>query len=156
FVADGATLDVTLKARVLSNGVPINGRTVSYLIVAGSGTLNSATAKTDSNGYATNTLKLTSVASDVQVSTCVEPGSNPCKTFYITSVPATILRMEAVSGGTQIIPVGGGFQPVLVRITDNGTPPDPVQGVAVVFSTITTRPDPEDPFYWLGEAGSGG
>ena len=42
WIAQGATLNLTLTARVLSNGVPVNGRTVNYYLIEGIGNPESA------------------------------------------------------------------------------------------------------------------
>src|SRR5579862_2977550 len=73
-IAQGASASVSLIARVLSNGNPLPGRTVNYYLTKGSGTLNPPSAQTNGTGYATSTLQLSSLSSEVQVSVCVEPG----------------------------------------------------------------------------------
>ena len=118
WIAQGATLNLALTARVLSNGIPVNGRTVNYYLIKGSGTLNPPSAKTNNSGYASSTLQLLSLSGDVQVSVCVEPGDTPCRTFYGTAVPASSLRLQAVAGDLQLNTVGSAFQPVTVRVTD--------------------------------------
>jgi hypothetical protein len=139
WIAQGASLNVTLTARVLSNGVPVHGRTVNYYLIKGSATLNPPSATTNANGYATSTLELSSLPGDVQVSVCVEPGDIPCKTFYGTAVPASSLRLQAVAGDLQLITVGPAFQPLTVRVTDTSVPPNPVAGVSVLFQSLLGR-----------------
>jgi hypothetical protein len=148
FVAQGATLDVPISGRVLANGVPLNGRTVNFQVVKGTGTLSAANANTDANGYANTTLHITGLASDVQVSACVQPGSSPCQTFYVTSVPSSQLMLEAVAGTSQVTPVGQNFQPVTVRVTDSAPVPDPVRGAAVVFESLIGRWNQGSPVQW--------
>jgi hypothetical protein len=139
WIAQGATVNTTLTARVLSNGVPVKGRTVNYYLVKGSVTLSPPSSKTNATGYASSTLKIVSLPGDVQVSVCVEPGDVPCQTFYGVAVPASSLRLQAVVGDLQLITVGPAFQPVTVRVTDTSTPPDPVLGVSVVFQSLLGR-----------------
>jgi len=139
WIAQGAAINVALVARVLSNGSPLAGRTVSYYLTRGSGTLNPGSAKTDGNGYATSTLGISSMTGDEQVSVCVEPGDAPCKTFYGTSVPPSSQQLVAVSGDIQLVPVGQDFQAITVRVTDSATPPNPVRGCSVMFEAIIGR-----------------
>ena len=151
WIAQGATLNVTLTARVLSNGVPVNGRTVNYYLIKGSATLNPPSATTNTHGYASSTLQLSSLPGDVQVSVCVEPGDAPCKTFYGTAVPASSLRLEAVAGDLQLITVGPPFQPIAVRVTDASTPPDPVLGASVLFQSLLGRTNNDAPIVSGGD-----
>jgi hypothetical protein len=45
-VAQGATVDAPLTARLLANGTPVSGQTLNFLIGLGSGTVNPASAVT--------------------------------------------------------------------------------------------------------------
>jgi hypothetical protein len=139
WVADGATLNLPLTARVLSNGIPVSGRTVNYYLIKGSAVVNPASAKTNANGYVSTTLQLSSTFSDVQVSACVEPGDAPCKTFYGTAVPGSSIQLQAVAGDVQLNSVGTAFQPLTVRVTDLSVPPNPVLGVNVLFQSLIGR-----------------
>jgi hypothetical protein len=151
WIAQGATANVTLTARVLSNGTPIKGRTVNYYLIQGSATLNPPSAQTNSNGYASSTLQISSLPGDVQVSVCVEPGDAPCDTFYGTAVPASSLRLQAVAGDLQFITAAASFQPLTVRVTDTSTPPDPVLGVSVMFQSLLGRTNNDAPIVSGGD-----
>jgi hypothetical protein len=151
WIAQGATLNATLTARVLSNGVPLKGRTVNYYLIKGSAKLSPPSTKTNASGYASTTLKILSLPGDVQVSVCVEPGDAPCQTFYGTAVPASSLRLQAVAGDLQLITVGPAFQPVTVRVTDTSTPPDPVLGVGVTFQSLVGRTSNDVPIVSGGD-----
>ena len=151
WIAQGATLNLTLTARVLSTGVPINGRTVNYYLIKGSGTLNPPSSKTNTNGYASSTLQISSLPGDVQVSVCVEPGDAPCKTFYGTAVPASSIRLQAVAGDLQLLTLGTAFQPVTVRVTDTSAPPDPVVGAGVLFQSLLGRTNNDAPIVLGGD-----
>ena len=139
YIAQGATLDVPLVGRVLSNGKPLSGRSVTFTIVSGSGTLTFGTVNTDASGYATSTLHVSAISAAVQVSVCVQPGSQPCQPFYLTVTPASALQLEPVSGSLQVIASGQSFHPVTVRATDNATPANPVLGASVVFNSLVSR-----------------
>jgi IPT/TIG domain len=135
----GTTANLTLTARVLSNGIPQAGSSVNFQVLKGSAGLNPATASANANGYASSTLALTALAGDVQVSACVMPGEVPCVTFYGTAVPSSGLQLQAVAGTTQVVAVGHGLQPVVVRVTDLSTPANPVAGATVVFQSTVER-----------------
>jgi len=138
----GPILSVRLfpvTARVVSNGTPRANTTVNFTIVNGAGTLSAASAQTDSNGYATVTLSVTQIASLVQVSACVGPANAPCQPLYATPVPLSQLNLQPVAGQGQIA-AGQGFQPVVVRVVDSASPPNPVLGASVVFQATVLRP----------------
>ena len=73
WIAQGATLDVALSAKVLASGVGIAGRAVNYSITQGTGTLSGVSATTNASGIAITTLHLSAMAAEVDVSACVSP-----------------------------------------------------------------------------------
>ncbi len=150
WIAQGATVDVAIRARLLANGVPAGGNTLNYQVVKGTGTLSSASAVGDVNGFANSTLHLAAIAGDVQVSACVVPANQPCQIFSATAVPASALRLQPVAGSTQILPAGQSFQPVTVRATDSATPAHPVLGASVTFQVVVSRPAPAPPPVSIG------
>jgi IPT/TIG domain-containing protein len=152
WIAQGATVNVVLTARVLSNGIPIAGQVVNYQFLKGIGTLSANTTTTDNNGYSLTTLMLPSLAGDVLVSACAEPGDKPCQNFSATAVPVSALKLEPVAGSVQVVSTGQNFQPVTVRVTDSSAPPNPVQAANVIFDSIVTRPTPNAPVLTTGEA----
>jgi IPT/TIG domain len=154
WVAQGATADVPLEARLLSNGVPVSGRTINFQIGIGPGSLSSGTAVTDGGGYARSTLHVSSLATDVQGTACLAPANNPCQTFYVVSVAASALRLEEVSGSLQAVSIGQGFQPVVARVADSSTPSNPVLGATVLFQTTLFLPVPDEPLENQGESSS--
>jgi hypothetical protein len=139
WIAQGSTVDVDLAARLLSSGAPIPSSAVNYQVVKGSGTLGSASATSDVNGFANSLLHLASIAGDVQVSACVAPANLPCQIFTATAVPPSMLRLEPVGGSVQILPAGQGFQPITVRVTDSAIPAHPVLGANVTFQVVVSR-----------------
>lgn len=140
WIAQGATIDVPLAARLLANGSPVAGSIVNYQVVKGSGTLSSASPLSDPNGFANTTLHLAALGGDVQVSACVAPGNKPCQIFSVTAVPASALQLQPVAGSTQILAVGQSFKPVMVRVTNSATPAHPVLGANVTFQAVVSRP----------------
>jgi hypothetical protein len=153
WIAQGASINLPLTARVLSDGQPVNGRTVNYYLDKGSGTLNPPSAKTNSNGYATSTLGISSMSGDVQVSVCAEPGDAPCQTFYGTSVPGSSLQLQRVSGDVQLVSGTDSFQKIVARVTDSLS--DPVQGATVLFQAIIGRTADDAPIISGGDNNPG-
>jgi hypothetical protein len=153
WVAQGASPSIPVTARVLSNGNPVSIATVNYQITQGSGTLSSASTQTDSAGYATSNLQLSSIRTTTQVSVCVAPGNSPCLVFRVFAVSLSSLQLQPVGGTLQILQSGNNFQPVVVRVVDSSSPPHPVQGADVVFQSYTGRVPGHQPIVWAGEAG---
>jgi hypothetical protein len=136
WIASGATVTVPLTARALSNGAPRSNVKVSFTLVSGSAALSATSATTNSTGYATVNVTLSQFAALVQVSACV--GTSPCQPFYLNPVPLAQQNMQLVAGAGQII-AGQPFQPVVVRITDSSSPPNPVMAASVAFQTTVAR-----------------
>jgi hypothetical protein len=153
FIAQGATLNVPITARLLSTGSPLGGRAVNYSVLKGSGTFSSATVNTDANGYATSNLQLVALSGDLQVSACAAPGNAPCQIWNATAVPVTALQLQPVAGNTQVVAVGANFGPVAVRVTDQATPPDPVLGASVFFQSLVGRSPNDEPILWIAQSG---
>ena len=139
WISQGATTNVPLTARVLSNGAPQTTATVDFTVVNGSATLSAASAPVNSSGYATITLSLTQMSALVQVSACVAPTNAPCGMFYANAVPLSQQNLQPVAGAGQVS-TGQAFQPVVVRITDSSLPPNPVLAAPVAFQTTVLRP----------------
>ncbi|MGA8271577.1 MAG: IPT/TIG domain-containing protein [Candidatus Sulfotelmatobacter sp.] len=144
WVAQGASLSVSITARVLSSGAPQSGATVKFTVAQGSGSLSASTALTNSSGYASVTLTLTNFTANVQLSICV-PAGNPtaCQTVYGSAVSPSLWNLQAVSGANQVVS-GQGFQPLTVRVTDSSTPPNSVLGASVLFQSMMMRPAADD------------
>lgn len=139
WISQGATLSLPLTARALSNGSPRNKVQINFTIVSGSGSLSAASAQTNSSGYATVTLNLTQITSQVKVSACVAPGNAPCSLFYGNVVSLDQQRLQQISGAGQVS-TGKAFQPVVVRVTDSSAIPNPVMAGPVTFLTTVLRP----------------
>lgn len=153
WIAQGATLNLPITARVLSNGSALGGKTVNFQVMKGSGAFSSSTAITGSNGFATTNLQLSALAGEVDVSACVAPENAPCQTFSAFAVPVGSLQLQPVSGSTQVLPVGVGFSPVTVRVTDQAIPPDPVLGASVFFQSLVGRSPDGEPVLWIAQSG---
>ncbi len=148
----GATLDVPFTARLLANGVPQSGQSLTWQVGIGSGTMSPRTVTSDGDGKGRSTLHINAMGGDVQGTVCVGPGNSPCQTFYVMQVAATALKLQAVAGSLQTIRVGQSFQPIWVRVTNSATPPNPVMGVPVAFQSLVFLPDEDAPV----ETGSDG
>jgi hypothetical protein len=138
-IMQGATVNVTLTARVLTNGLPLNGSSVNFQVLKGSADLSASTVTTNAHGYASTIVEISSMAGDIQVSACVGPGNSPCQNFSATSIPAAVLQLQAVAGSPQVVTAGQALQPVVVRVTDSSTPANPVLGASVAFQFTGER-----------------
>ena len=144
WIAQGANVSVPITARVLNNGVPTAGVTVNFTVPQGTGSLSSSSAVTNSNGYASVTLTLTNFTGNVQLSACVAPGGSPCQTVSGNAVLPALLNLQPVAGAGQII-AGSAFQPLIVRVTDSASPPNPILGASVLFLSAVLRPPAQSP-----------
>jgi len=153
WIAQGATVALPIAARVLSNGSLVSGANVNYQITAGSGTLSAASVVTDSNGNASVSLQVNSLAASVRVSVCGEPNNSPCQTLNATMVQISSVQLQAVSGTLQMVSPGQTFQPVAVRVIDSSNPPHPVVGGNVAFVAYIGRMPGNEPIVWAGGAG---
>jgi hypothetical protein len=77
----------------------------------------------------------------VQVTACVAPGNSPCRTINANLVPPSQQTLQSISGGGQAIPLNQAFQPVVVRVVDQSTPPNSVIGATVIFLSMVLRPE---------------
>jgi len=154
WISQGANVSVPLTAQLLSNGVARNNVQVNYTLVSGSGTLSAASAKTNSNGYATVNLTVTQFTAPAQVTACATPGNVPCGTFYISPVPTAEQHLQQISGAGQVSS-GQALQPIVVQVTDSASPPDAVIAAPVVFLETVLRPGGTAPTGGSGETNSG-
>jgi hypothetical protein len=150
-VAQGATMSVTLTARVLSNGTPLPGQVVNFSLYHGSGTLIPPSATTDANGYARSSLQLSNFSTEADGNACAGSNNSPCIGFHVFPVASSGLRLQAVAGDLQLITVGPSFQPITVRITDFSAPPNPVLGVSVLFQSLLGRTNSDAPIVFGGD-----
>jgi len=151
-VEQGTIVTVPLLARVLNPAGPQPGVQVNFQIVPGGrGVLGAGSVVTDASGNSANFLHLAPVSAGVQVTACVAPASNPCKTFVVTSVPPSVLQIQAVSGTQQLVTEGQPVAPFTALVTDNSIPPYPVFGAPVTFSTILSRSGTSGPSVTVGD-----
>ena len=143
WIAAGASLSVPLTARLVSLGAPQSGKQVNFFIDQGSGSLSSASAVTNSSGYAIVNLTVTNFTVGMQLSACAAPGNNPCQNISVNAVAAAAMNLQAVAGAGQVV-TGAAFQPLTVRVTDSSTPPNPVLGASVLFQSTLLRPAGND------------
>lgn len=122
----------------------------------GSAATNPPSATTNSNGYAQSALQISQMAGDVQVSVCVGPNNNPCQTFYGTAVPGSGLQIQPVVGIAQMAAVGQSLQPVVVRVSDLSSPPNPVVAANVLVQWSVELPANPSPPIPGGDTGIGG
>jgi hypothetical protein len=139
WIAQGTSLSVPLTAQVVDLGKPKVGTSVDFFIAQGSGSLSSPSVITNSGGLATVTLTLTNFTGNVEVNACVGQANNPCQNINANAVAPTMLNLQAVAGARQVV-AGTAFQPLIVRVTDSSTPPNPVLGASVLFQSVVIRP----------------
>src|SRR5205085_4330119 len=89
WVAEGASVDLPLSVRAVTNGSPAASQNVAFTITAGSGTLTLSNGRTDGNGFITSTLQVRNLASQIQVIACVSPAGAPCAIIRINKVALT-------------------------------------------------------------------
>ena len=82
---------------------------------------------------------MTNFTGNVLLNTCVGPANNPCQTISANAVSPALLNLQEVAGAGQVI-AGQTFQPLTVRVTDSSTPPNPILGASVIFSSTLMRP----------------
>ena len=140
YVLQGATLNLPVIVRVVSQGTPQSGVTLNFSLSQGTATLSRTSAVTDPHGYASITAGVSQFASEVQISACVAPQNAPCQSFYANLILPSVAQLQPVSGGAQAILQGQSFAPVLLRVTDSATPPHPVMGAQVAFQATLMRP----------------
>ena len=139
WVGQGATIVVPLEVETLNLGAPKANVAVSFKITNGAASLSAGSGTTNGSGFATITASLTNQNADVQVSACIAPNNVPCQTFTLFSTPASLWRLETVSGSSQVVPTGQAFQPLVMRVTDGSSAANPVMGVNVTFETTLAR-----------------
>ena len=154
YVSQGATVNVPIRTRVLSNGIPRNNVQVNFSIVGGSGNLSAANAVTDANGYASVNLSVTNISLLVQGLACVAPGNSPCAVFYANPIPLAQQVLQQVSGAGQVS-TGQAFQPIVVRVVDSASSPHPVLGAPVSFLTTVMRSGGSVPGVGSGDTNPG-
>ena len=152
WIAQGASASLPVAARVLSDGVPLSGKTLNYQITAGSGSLSAASGVTDANGNVAVNLQINSLAASVRVTVCVAPSNSPCQVLSATMVQTASLQLQGVAGIIQIAAPSQSFQPVAVRVLDSSSPPHPVLGASVAFLEYIGRMPGNEPVIWTGES----
>jgi len=139
YMAQAATTNWPLTARVLANGAAAAGRTVSYQITAGTASLSSATAVTNADGYATSTLNISNLAHEIGVKACIAPENTICRDYSIFALPSSAFELHVVSGAQQVVGAGQTFAPVRLRVTDATTHVNPVANAPVLLRVKTFR-----------------
>jgi hypothetical protein len=156
WIAQGSTISVPLTVAALDLGVPLANVTLNFLITQGTASLSAGSATSNSSGLATVTANLTDLDAAVQVSACVAPNNSLCQAFNLFSTPATVSKLETVSGSSQFVLTGQTFQPLVMRVTDGSATDNPVMGVNVSFATTLARINPSPGSQQNGEALEGG
>lgn len=146
---------ISLVAQLVNSGSPVGGSTINYQVMLGRGTLVPASAVTNSGGFASSVLYVSTADQEIRVSACLAPGNNPCDIFYVYLAPASGLQMQKLSGDAQLRPAGAAFAPLTVRTLDLNTVPQAVAGVPVTFRVTVFRPAEGVPPETQGEVTTG-
>jgi hypothetical protein len=139
WIGQGATLSIPLSVEALNLGAPKPNVTINFLVTNGTATLSATSATTSALGFATVNASITNQNADVQVIACVAPNNVPCQTFTLFSTPASLWKLETVTGSSQFVLTGQAFQPLVMRVTDGSVADNPVMGVNVVFNTTLAQ-----------------
>lgn len=131
YVASGTSATLPITATVVGSGVPLQGRTVNFLLNSGSAVLSPESSVTDSKGVAAGSVSVSAISRDVNISACVAPDNASCRTFVLHPVNNDGLRIQRISGDQQLINVGENFAPLSLRVVDANA--NSVSGVPVQF-----------------------
>jgi hypothetical protein len=133
----GDTLFFPLVVRAAdAQGAPVVGRTVTFAIETGGGSLTNAQAETDALGVAETTFILGPVGGVQTVSASMRGAAAVTFSAIATADPATVAQLQVVSGNAQSGQVGAYLaNPLVVRAVDQGG--NPLAGVYVDFEVPT-------------------
>jgi hypothetical protein len=152
WVAQGASVDLSINAIAVSAGTPQPGIAINFLVTKGGPALSSSSGVTDSGGRLSVNLHVPVATEEVHVVACAGPANLPCShTFRMIPIAASALQLQAVSGNRQFAFGGQPLQPVVVRVTDASTPPNPVAAVNVIFQALLTPPQPDPASVSIGD-----
>jgi hypothetical protein len=128
----GATLNPFVVAVTDANGNGVAGKTVSFAVAAGGGSLSAASGTTDSTGKTQAVLKLgTAVGANTVTASAAGLTGSPL-TFTATANPGTATKVAMVSGDGQTAVAGSALSPFVVSVTDaSGLP---VPGFTIGFA----------------------
>lgn len=134
----GASAAVPLKVRLVSNGVAQRGIAVGFDLF-GTGRLSATSATTDMAGDAAITVSFTNLVSEIKVVPYLLSGG-PVHSpgLHIFAATAAGQKLQQVAGDAQV--ASGAFQPVIARVVDSSSPPNPLPGVAVQFQAVAFHP----------------
>ena len=115
------------------DGNGIGGRPITWVVPAGSGSVDPVSVQTDANGYASTRWTLPNAVGEYAVN-AVFSGLEPV-VFSATATADVPTTIEMVSGNGQSAPVGGALpSPLVVRVTDAND--NPVEGVSVAWTAV--------------------
>jgi hypothetical protein len=92
------------------------------------------------------------LSQEVHLVACAAPGNLPCsRTFRIIPVAVSALRLQPVSGNRQFAFGSQPLQPVVIRVTDAATPPNPVTAANVILQALLTQPQTDPASVTIGD-----
>ncbi len=151
-VAQGGSLQNTMRVRVMLAGSPMAGETLNFSTPMGEASLSSTAAVTDALGFGSVGVTVADMSQNAQVTACLAPSNDLCASLFLTVVPSSQTRVNVISGAGQLVPAGRGFRPVIVQVTDSQTPPNPVAGALVTFTSNLMRFDNDNRYQLYGES----
>jgi hypothetical protein len=134
----GSVVGSPLAVQLMNSGTPVSGQQINYSITSGTGSLSTASAITNASGIATSTLTKSNATSILVVTAC-PPLGTACVTFTVQPVPLSNVQIQKTSGDGQLLLVGQNPQPIVLRVTDTSSPPNPVASVPVSISGVVYR-----------------
>jgi hypothetical protein len=135
-VAAGSSINWTVQALVLGNGIPMGGQTVQWKQAQGIQVGGSATATTAATGVAFKALLVGPLSEGQQASSsaCLN-GTSQCVSFNATGARPEYSWMEAVSGTRQSLSAANSPGLVTIRVRDmNGNPM--AGGTVTLFQSV--------------------
>ena len=135
----GTSAVVPLQVTLAFNGLARPGGGVGFDLVSGAATLSATSAITNAAGQATITVSFSNLAAEIAVVPYLLSHSPVHSAgMHIFAVTGATQRLQAIAGDAQV--ASGPFQPVVVRVVDSSSPPNPLPGAAVQFQAVAFRP----------------
>ena len=151
WIAQGATVDLALAARLLSNGVPVAATQVNYQVVKGSGTLSSASPHQRRQRLRQHHAAPRGPGRRRAGERMCRP-RQPALPDFLRDCRAAFDAPAGTRGRERSDPSlrASSFKPVTVRVVDSAIAPHPVLGANVTFQVVVSRPATTPPPVSIG------
>ena len=135
YIAAGASVAWTPQLSVADNIASTTGVLINWQTIAGPVVVSPGQSQVNASGIAQTLATAGPLAPGAQAFLSGCAWTTVCATFTAQGVDPADLRVVAVSGAGQIVSAGGGFAPVVLRVTDTAS--NPVAGAAVaIYQTV--------------------